>query len=144
MAVELTCKDTAETSRNEDRSDVVRGESTQRVNYQAEKRKRNTAESSSPVCAAQGGRDGRKKRSMDKSPVSKRPVGEKLDRTAGEWTRYAVPVRPRAQRVRSESTHRSRSTEYMTYRRDRHTRGHGWRPNPEPGRCVSEDERLRP
>ena len=31
-AVELTSKDTAETSRNGDRSDVVRGESTQRVN----------------------------------------------------------------------------------------------------------------
>ena len=143
-AVELTSKDTVETSRNEDRSDVVRGESTQRVNYQAEKRKRKTADLSSPVCAAQGERDGRKKRSMDRSPVSKRPTGERLSRTAGEWARYEVHVRPRAQRVRSESTHRSRSCENLTYRRDRHTRGHGWRPNPEPRRCVSEDERLRP
>ena len=113
-AVELTCKDTAETSRNEDKRNVVRRESTQRVNYQAEKRKRDTADISSPVCAAQGERGGRKKRSVDRSPASKRLTGEKLDRTAGSRTRDEVPVRPRTQRVRSESAHRSRSAEYMT------------------------------
>jgi len=142
-AVELTSKDTAETSRNGDRSDVVRGESTQRVNYQAEKRKRNTAESSSPVCAAQGERDGRKKRSMDKSPLSKRPTGDRPSRTAGERARDEVPVRSRAHRVPSESTHRSRSTEYMTNRRDRYRRDHDWRPNSEVRRGESMDSEMQ-
>ena len=143
MAVELTCKDTAVTSRNGDRRDVVRRESTQRVNYQAEKRKRNTAESSSPVCAAQGERDGRKKRSMDKSPLSKRPTGDRPSRTAGERARDEVPVRSRAHRVHSESTHRSSSTENMTNRRDRYRRDHDWRPNSEVRRGESMDSEMQ-
>jgi len=143
MAVELTCRDTAETSRNGDRRDVVRRESTQRVNYQAEKRKRNTAESSSPVCAAQGERDGKKKRSMDKSPVSKRPTGDRPSRTAGERARDEVPVRSRAHRVPSEYTHRSRSTENMNNRRDRYRRDHDWRPNSEVRRGESMDSEMQ-